>query len=46
MFGVSIVTVLVIFFVPQFEGLFERLRARGELPAVTEWLLWIKRKDP
>ena len=40
-FGVSIVTVLVIFFVPKFEGLFQRLRDRGELPAVTDWLLWV-----
>ncbi|MBX3432442.1 MAG: type II secretion system F family protein [Pirellulales bacterium] len=38
-FGVSIVTVLVIFFVPKFEELFARLRARGELPALTDWLL-------
>jgi type II secretory pathway component PulF len=40
-FGIGIVTVLVIFFVPRFEVLFARLRARGELPALTEWLLWI-----
>lgn len=40
-FGVGIVTVLVIFFVPKFENLFQRLRARGELPALTEWLLWL-----
>ncbi len=39
-FGVSIVTVLVIFFVPKFEDLFKRLRDRGELPALTDWLLW------
>lgn len=39
-FGVTIVTVLVIFFVPQFEDLFKRLRDRGELPALTDWLLW------
>jgi general secretion pathway protein F/type IV pilus assembly protein PilC len=39
-FGVSIVTVLVIFFVPKFEQLFARLRARGELPVLTDWLLW------
>jgi general secretion pathway protein F/type IV pilus assembly protein PilC len=38
-FGVSIVTVLVIFFVPKFQDLFDRLRARGELPIVTDWLL-------
>jgi general secretion pathway protein F/type IV pilus assembly protein PilC len=40
-FGVTIVTVLVIYFVPRFEVLFSRLRARGELPALTEWLLWL-----
>jgi len=40
-FGVTIVTVLMIFFVPQFEDLFSRLRARGELPVVTDWLLWV-----
>jgi general secretion pathway protein F/type IV pilus assembly protein PilC len=26
--------------VPKFETLFARLRERGELPAVTDWLLW------
>lgn len=40
-FGVSIVTVLIIFFVPKFEELFARLRERGELPAVTDMLLWL-----
>jgi type II secretory pathway component PulF len=40
-FGVAIVTVLVIFFVPKFEDLFARLRARGELPFMTDLLLWI-----
>ncbi|MAT73506.1 MAG: pilus assembly protein PilC [Planctomycetaceae bacterium] len=40
-FGVSIVTILVIFFVPRFEELFARLRARGELPIMTDWLLWV-----
>jgi general secretion pathway protein F/type IV pilus assembly protein PilC len=39
--GVSIVTGLIIFIVPKFEELFARLRERGELPAVTEWLLWL-----
>jgi len=38
-FGTSIVTGLIIFFVPKFEGLFARLRDRGELPAMTDWLL-------
>ena len=45
-FGVGIVTVLVIFFVPKFEALFERLRDRGELPALTEWLLLDQREHP
>src|SRR5688572_6518373 len=40
-FGVSIVTVLVIFFVPKFEDLFARLRAKGELPVLTDWLLFV-----
>jgi len=38
--GSLIVSVLVIFFVPKFATVFESLRAEGELPAVTEWLLW------
>jgi type IV pilus assembly protein PilC len=38
--GTVVVNVLVIFFVPKFETLFARLKQRGELPAVTEWLLW------
>ncbi len=39
-FSVIIVSVLIVFFVPRFEKLFARLRERGELPMVTEWLLW------
>lgn len=38
--GTLVITVLIIFFVPRFENLFEQLRQRGELPALTEWLLW------
>lgn len=38
-FSISIVTVLIIFFVPQFEALFSRLREQGELPFLTDWLL-------
>ncbi len=38
--GVLVVSGLMIFLVPSFEGLFARLRERGELPVVTEWLLW------
>jgi general secretion pathway protein F/type IV pilus assembly protein PilC len=37
--GTVVVNVLIIFFVPKFEALFQRLRDRGELPAVTDWLL-------
>jgi len=37
--GAIIVTVLVVFFVPKFADLFQRLREKGELPAVTEGLL-------
>jgi type II secretory pathway component PulF len=39
-FGFTIVAVLVTFFVPQFDSLFERLREKGELPVFTDWLLW------
>ncbi len=37
--GTVIVAVLIIFFVPKFAELFQRLREAGELPLVTEWLL-------
>ena len=37
--GTVVVNVLIIFFVPQFEALFARLKTRGELPAITEWLI-------
>src|SRR5947209_14935615 len=39
--GSIVVTVLVVFFVPKFAVMFERLRERGELPWATELLLWI-----
>ena len=38
--GTAVVTLLVVFFVPKFESLFGQLRARGELPPPTKWLLW------
>lgn len=38
--GSSVVIGLVVFFVPKFASMFDRLRQRGELPAVTDWLLW------
>lgn len=37
--GTLVVIGLMVFAVPKFEGLFTRLRERGELPAPTEWLL-------
>lgn len=39
--GSLIVTVLVVYFVPQFADVFKELRDEGELPQVTEILLWI-----
>ena len=37
--GTIIVVILIVFFVPNFAELFQSLREKGELPAVTEWLL-------
>jgi general secretion pathway protein F/type IV pilus assembly protein PilC len=39
-FGWSIVTILIVFFVPKFATIFDNLRSRGELPPLTEGLLW------
>ena len=41
--GTVIVAVLLIFFVPRFEGLFAKLRATGDLPAMTDILLGTSR---
>jgi len=38
--GTIVVNVLIIFFVPKFAELFKKLRDRGELPFITDWLLW------
>lgn len=38
--GTVIVACLLVFVVPKFGDLFERLRRRGDLPLPTEWLLW------
>ena len=38
--GTAVVFGLIVFFVPKFGSLFDQLRERGELPAVTDWLLW------
>ena len=37
--GVVVVSVLLIFFVPQFKDIFAQLRAKGQLPQATELLL-------
>jgi type II secretory pathway component PulF len=37
--GVSVVAVLIVFFVPKFEEVFKRLEERGELPGITTALL-------
>ncbi len=41
--GTTIVTTLIVFFVPKFEDLFQSLRERGELPVLTDWLLWFSK---
>ncbi|MEM7313997.1 MAG: type II secretion system F family protein [Planctomycetota bacterium] len=40
-FGTLVVTALIVFFVPSFAEMFERLREKGELPVATEVLLKI-----
>jgi general secretion pathway protein F/type IV pilus assembly protein PilC len=39
MAGVAVLFVLIIFFVPKFEPVFEGLRAKGQLPVLTVYLL-------
>ncbi len=41
--GVIVVTVLLIFFVPQFDTIFAKMRDKGSLPAATELLLSLSR---
>lgn len=42
--GSVIVTVLLVYFVPQFESMFSTLRAKGDLPWITEMLLAFSQK--
>lgn len=42
--GSVIVTVLLVYFVPQFESMFSTLRAKGDLPWITEALLSFSQK--
>ncbi|ADB18330.1 type II secretion system protein [Pirellula staleyi DSM 6068] len=37
--GTTVVTVLIVFFVPKFATMFERLKANNQLPMLTDWLL-------
>ncbi len=37
--GFVVVSVLLIFFVPMFETIFSRMREKGSLPVLTDWLL-------
>lgn len=41
--GTIVVNGLIIFVVPMVEGMFAKLKERGELPALTEWLLGLNR---
>ena len=38
--GTVVVAGLLIFFVPNFAEIFDSLREQGQLPAITDWLLW------
>ena len=38
--GTLVVTILLVFFVPKFGELFDQLREKGQLPKITDWLLW------
>ncbi|TWT51256.1 Type II secretion system protein F [Rubripirellula amarantea] len=37
--GSVVLSALLVFFVPKFDMLFERLRSKGQMPVMTEWLL-------
>lgn len=37
--GTVVLSALLVFFVPKFDMLFERLRKNGQMPTATEWLL-------
>ena len=39
--GTVILLVLILFFVPKFEQVFDRLKEKGEMPALTTGLLWV-----
>ncbi len=37
--GTVVLSALLVFFVPKFDMLFDRLRSKGQMPKATEWLL-------
>lgn len=37
--GLSVLNILIIFFVPKFEKIFEKLKEKGELPVLTQYLM-------
>jgi general secretion pathway protein F/type IV pilus assembly protein PilC len=39
--GFVVLNVLIIFFVPKFEPIFKKLQEKGELPALTQWIVSI-----
>ena len=39
--GTVILLVLILFFVPKFEQVFDRLKEKGQMPALTTGLLWV-----
>jgi general secretion pathway protein F len=39
--GAAVVLVLMVFFVPKFETIFEKLKEQGDMPSITTALLWI-----
>ncbi|VTR91829.1 type iv pilus biogenesis protein : Type II secretion system F domain protein OS=Planctomyces brasiliensis (strain ATCC 49424 / DSM 5305 / JCM 21570 / NBRC 103401 / IFAM 1448) GN=Plabr_3183 PE=3 SV=1: T2SF: T2SF [Gemmata massiliana] len=39
--GFGVVAVLMVFFVPKFESIFEKLKEKDEMPEITSLLLWI-----
>ena len=44
--GFSVLNILVIFFVPKFEKIFEKLKEKGELPTLTTYLMGVQPLHP
>ncbi|MBY0229672.1 MAG: type II secretion system F family protein [Gemmataceae bacterium] len=39
--GLLVLNILVVFFVPQFKPIFDKLDAKGELPTLTQMIIWL-----